>query len=186
MPASIPVLRSAWSFETCIFAKSCLPCKWQSYAACPNTLGTQERSLHHTELGSPSHYVTAYGWPCSISAQQCCLRTEALKVGGWPKLHERGPKRTPKCLSALIAQVRQAWAWWQSSEYWKASKCVIGAAASPNWKRSRAVTCRWGSVAVVFEVCSGSATVETVVVKEAMLFGVLCWCTDAPVALVSF
>lgn len=40
--------------------------------------------------------------------------------------------------------------------------------------------------ACVFEVCSGSATVETVIVKEAMLFGVVCWCTDAPVALVSF
>lgn len=124
-----------------------------------------------------------------LTMQHICtamLSENALKVGGWPKLHERGPKRTPKCLSALIAQVRQAWAWWQSSEYWKASKCVIGAAASPNWKRGRAVTCRWGSVAVVFEVCSGSATVETVVVKEAMLFGVVCWCTDAPVALVSF
>lgn len=130
-----------------------------------HTWNSGEDSLHPTELGFPISLISSL----RLTMQHICtvmLSENTLKAGGWPQLHVRGLKRTPKRLSALIAQVRQARAWWQPSEYWKASRYLIGAADSPNWNRSRAVTCRWGSVAFVFEVCSGSASIGTVGVRR--------------------
>lgn len=133
-----------------------------------HTWNSGEDSLHHTELGFPISLINSL----RLTMQRICtvmLPENTLKAGRWPQLRVRGPKRTPKRLPALIAQVRQARAWWQSSEHWKASRCLIGAADSPNWNRSRAVTCRCGSVAFVFEICSGSASIGTVVFRRCCL-----------------